>query len=62
MVGFDKGPFPNTLVPNTVVVMFAEAGQSDDDRTSNRWLQIPFTHELAGMVIELQLLPEVELE
>jgi hypothetical protein len=36
VVGFDGGPFPNILEANTVVVIFAEAGQSDDDKISNR--------------------------
>ena len=36
MIGFDGGPLPSTLEANTVVVMFAEAGQSDEDKTSNR--------------------------
>ena len=45
---------------NTVTVMFVEKAQAKEE-SSNTWLQTP-PQEVAGMLAELQMLPEMESE
>ena len=57
----DVGPFPNTLVANTVTIMSTNGGQSDVE-TSKTSLHFPWSQEEAEMIVEPQLIPETESE
>ena len=60
-MGTDIGPFPSTLVVNTVTVMSVDGAQVDV-ATTNTSLHVPSSQEEAGMVVEPQIIPEVKSE
>ena len=56
--GGEDVPLPRALVPNTVTVILSERGQ-DDKGSSNTFWQTPRLQEVAGIVANPQLVPDV---
>ena len=55
-----EGPLPNTLVPNTSMIISSALGQADKEKL-NVWLQILFgVHNEAGISAEPQIFPEAK--